>query len=215
MTVPPQVPGGGRSPARRRSPAPELPTVLPGEDRGFGQSLFVDLVPRSCWFTNVRSCVARKDWDRLRRMIYGRADNRCEVCGATPGASGKPRLEAHERWDFDEATRTQTLKRLICLCSNCHMVTHFGFAQVRGLEGRAFAHLLKVTGMTERQGRQHVQSAFLTWQQRSTHRWELDLSILTTAGITLAPPPSANDRAVTAEQTLKSRTGMRSSEQHS
>ncbi|MEV4868549.1 hypothetical protein [Streptomyces syringium] len=138
-------------------------------------------------------------------MIYGRAENRCEVCGAAPDQSGKPRLEAHERWDFDEATRTQALKRLICLCSNCHMVTHFGFAQVRGLEGRAFAHLLKVTGMTERQGWNHVQSAFQTWQQRSMHHWELDLRILTTAGITLAPPPSARDRAAVAQQTFESR----------
>jgi len=207
VTIPPQVPSDGQHATRRRTPPAELPDLLPGEDRRFGQSLFVDLVPRSCWFTNVRSCVARKDWDRLRLMIYERAGNRCEVCGTAPGASGKPRLEAHERWNFDEATRTQTLKRLICLCSNCHMVTHFGLAQVRGLEARALAHLLKVTGMTETQGWRHVQSAFLTWQQRSAHLWELDLSILTTAGITLAPPPSARDRATVADQTLTSRTG--------
>jgi hypothetical protein len=31
---------------------PDLPGLLPGEDRQFGRGLFVDLVPESCWFTN-------------------------------------------------------------------------------------------------------------------------------------------------------------------
>ncbi|EQD31721.1 hypothetical protein B2A_13732, partial [mine drainage metagenome] len=75
----------------------ELPTVLPGEERGFGgNTLFVDLVPQTAWFTNVRSAVSRGDWDRLRKHVYVRAGNKCEVCGA----SG--RLEAHERWEYDE-----------------------------------------------------------------------------------------------------------------
>ncbi len=37
--------------------APALPDPLPGEDRAFGAGLFVDLIPTSCWFTNVRACV--------------------------------------------------------------------------------------------------------------------------------------------------------------
>jgi hypothetical protein len=46
---------------------PEIPDVLPGEDRGYGYGagLFVDLVPSSSWFTNVRSCVVPRDWERL------------------------------------------------------------------------------------------------------------------------------------------------------
>src|SRR5215831_6639908 len=56
-----------------------LPDLLPGEDREFGSGLFVDLVPSSCWFTNVRSCISEQDWERLRRMIVSRAGQRCEV----------------------------------------------------------------------------------------------------------------------------------------
>jgi hypothetical protein len=41
---------------------PDIPATLPGEDRTFGGGLFVDLVPASCWFTNVRSCVDQRDW---------------------------------------------------------------------------------------------------------------------------------------------------------
>lgn len=59
----------------------DVPDLLPGEDRSFGGGLFVDLVPSSCWFTNARSCVSEHDWERLRRMIVTRADQRCEICG--------------------------------------------------------------------------------------------------------------------------------------
>ena len=45
------LPGRGSALARW-APLPEVPEVLPGEDRGFGVGLFVDLVPSSCWFTN-------------------------------------------------------------------------------------------------------------------------------------------------------------------
>ncbi|MEH6372814.1 hypothetical protein V7793_00390 [Streptomyces sp. KLMMK] len=80
-------------------------------------------------------------------MITRRAGVRCEACGAGEDRQATRWLEAHERWVYDEARRVQTPKRLICLCTDCHTVTHFGYAQVRGLEAQAFAHLVKVTGM--------------------------------------------------------------------
>jgi hypothetical protein len=58
---------------------PEVPDLLPGEDRGFGGGLFVDLVPKSCWFTNARSCIAEVDWERVRRMAFRRTTRRCEA----------------------------------------------------------------------------------------------------------------------------------------
>ncbi|MDX2709175.1 DUF5710 domain-containing protein, partial [Streptomyces sp. PA03-6a] len=149
------------------APGEDIPELLPGEDRSLGSGLFVDLVPSSCWFTNVRSCVAQKDWDRLRRMIYHRAGNRCEACGVGQDQASKRRLEAHERWIFDDTRRIQTLKRLICLCTDCHTVTHFGFAQIRGLAPQARAHLIKVTGMTPGQANHHIEAAFDLWQERS------------------------------------------------
>jgi len=173
--------------------------LLPGEDRTLGSELFVDLVPLSCWFTNVRSCVRPGDWNWLHRMVLDRASLRCEVCGAPAGSSRAPRLQeqdgavpgphVHERWVYDEATRVQILRRLICLCSDCHMVTHFGQATLRGLQDSAFAHLMAVTGMSGRQARRHVDSAFTCWRERSTIAWALDLSMLTDAGVAVSPPP--------------------------
>ena len=184
--------------------APDIPDLLPGENRTFGQGLFVDLVPSSCWFTNVRSCVAPRDWERLRHMIEDRAGRRCEVCGAGKDRAKKRWLEAHERWAYDDRVRVQSLRRLICLCTDCHHVTHFGFAsQVLGIGEQALAHLVHVTGMSKAEAYRHVDEAFTLWHRRSQVEWDLDLSILTGAGITSTPQPKATDRSRVAEATLR------------
>jgi hypothetical protein len=65
---------------------PPLPDPLPGEDRTFGSGLFVDLVPSTCWFTNVRTCVVPRDWQRLR---YPRRIGR-RTRSATPAGAPAP-----------------------------------------------------------------------------------------------------------------------------
>lgn len=172
----------------------ELPSTFAGEDRTFGEGLFVDLIPRTCWFTNVRSCVAQRDWERLRRVIVGRADSKCEACGAIRDASVKRWLEVHERWAYDETTATQTLKRLICLCTDCHQTTHMGFARVHGRGEMALKHLMKVTGFARNDAEEHVEAAFVVWRKRNRKAWNLDLSLLKDAGIEIKTPPSARDR---------------------
>lgn len=182
---------------------PQVPDLLPGEDRSFGAGLFVDLVPSSCWFTNVRYCVSAQDWERLRQMLLIRADHLCEACGRGEDREIQRWLEAHERWSYEPATATQTLRRLICLCSDCHRTTHFGLAQVKGQADAAFEHLRAVTGMTIGQADTHIAEAFDTWQRRSARAWHLNLDMLTTAGITLAPPPEAGSRRNVAAQRLQ------------
>lgn len=201
------APRPGMDALARWAAAPEVPDLLPGEDRSLGSGLFVDLVPSTCWFTNVRSCVDARDWERLRRMVTRRAGRRCEVCGAAEDRAARRWLEVHERWVYDERTRVQALRRLVCLCTDCHTVTHFGLAQVRGLAGRAFAHLREVTGMTEAQARRHVDGAFAVWEARSRVAWTLDLSMLTAAGVRLAPPPRAVERAAVAARQLGEERG--------
>lgn len=80
--------------------------------------------------------------------------------------------------------------------TSCHRATHFGHAQVTGQEHEALAHLCHVNGWTERQAWEHVDAAAAKWRARSEHVWELDLSMLTAAGVTLAPPPG--DRVAAA-----------------
>ncbi|MET9063493.1 DUF5710 domain-containing protein [Streptosporangium sandarakinum] len=200
------APRTGMAALDRWTALPPVPDLLPGEDRSWGTGLFVDLVPSSCWFTNVRTCVSEKDWERLRRMITERAGRRCEACGRGEGGEdrgARRRLEAHERWAYDDATLTQHLRRLICLCSDCHTATHFGLATVRGVDAQALAHLCTVTGMTSVQARRHVDEAFGLWRYRSRFTWKLDLGVLTNAGVTLARPPEAEARDRAAREGLR------------
>lgn len=155
--------------------------VLPGEDRLFGGShLFVDLIPSSCWFKNVRACVSGTDWDRLRRVVYARAGHRCEICG-TAG-----RLDCHERWHYDERKGVQSLRRLIALCGLCHGATHIGFALTRGRGGQERRHIAKVNGWSAQDVEYHIEAAFEEWHRRNARKWTLDLAILENAGIRAA-----------------------------
>ncbi|MEV5778562.1 hypothetical protein AB0L49_46485 [Streptomyces antimycoticus] len=129
-------------------------------------------------------------------------------CGVGEDRDVKRWLEAHERWVYDDAARVQYLKRLICLCTDCHTVTHYGYAQVRGLESQAFTHLVKVTKMDGVTARRHIDAAFATWRRRSQVTWKLDLSILTDARITLKRPPSAQQRPGIAAATLAAERGL-------
>ena len=80
------------------------------------------------------------------------------------------------------------------LCTPCHESTHFGFAQVQGNEQRALAHLMEVNQWTHPVAQRHIEDAFVLWEERSRNDWTLDLSILTTAGVRLMPPPGASAR---------------------
>jgi len=197
------APRPGIAGLERWSARPEVPDLLPGEDRSLGSGLFVDLVPTTCWFTNVRSCVSQQDWERLRRMALNRAGQLCEICGAPADRAERRWLELHERWTFDEQTRTQTLRRLICVCTPCHTVTHFGLAQVKGIADQAMDHLIAVTGASAAAAQRHVEEAFALWEQRSQLVWELDLGMLTGAGITVEPPLEALQRAGRARDELQ------------
>ena len=181
--------------------APRVPEVLPGEDRTFGRGLYVDLIPSTSWFTNVRSCVDPGQWDALRSMVYRRAGQRCEICGADRG-QGRNRLEAHERWSYDTASSVQTLRRLIALCWSCHRTTHYGFGEVTGTADLAIAHLRAVNGWSAADAQAHIDTAYELWSLRSTRLWQLDLRILTDAGIKIVQPqPIAMPRPVTPQAT--------------
>jgi len=88
-------------------------------------------------------------------MVYRRAGNRCEACGA-PRGRDRQRLEAHKRWAYDEDTYTETLRRLIALYWSYHQATHFGFAEVTGISAEAKAHLRAVNGCSAGEADAHI-----------------------------------------------------------
>lgn len=153
--------------------------VFPGEDRSFGSaSLYVDLVPSSSWAQNARSLLSAAQWKRVSLIVKIRCKAICESCGAPEQIKNKCYIEAHERWQYDLASSTQTLRRLVGLCSRCHRATHFGFAAARGLDRQALKQLEKVNTWTPLVAQSHVKEAFATWRLRSAIKWSVDVSFL-------------------------------------
>lgn len=78
--------------------------------------LTIELVPSTSFYTNVRSILPTKEWDRLRKESYAKANFKCEICKGSGLDQGyKHALECHEIWEY-KADGTQYLKGLISLC---------------------------------------------------------------------------------------------------
>ena len=179
----------GRLAERWKPATPPAPLdTFPGEDRAFGNAtrLYVDMIPSSCWLTNVRSSVSADDWKRISLGVKQRAHRHCEACHAPADGANKVYLEAHERFAYVDGV--QVLRRLVCLCTRCHGATHFGHATARGLEQEARTHLMAVNGWNGAELEAHIRSAFAVWSERSRQQWGLDLSILTAAGVQVQLP---------------------------
>lgn len=133
-----------------------------------------ELVPDSCWYSNLRSILSPAQWNAVRKEAYARADGRCAVCG-TPTR----RLEAHERWEYDEKNAVQKLADVIAVCHKCHSVMHIGRTQLMGGEEEASAHFMKVNGCTYAEYRKALGEANEAHRRRNlVPEWKLDLSYL-------------------------------------
>jgi hypothetical protein len=145
----------------------------PAADTGMARPrLQIELVPETCWWSNVRKLASREQWDLMRRRVYRTAGWRCELCG---GRGPEHPVECHEVWAYDDTTATQRLVRLLALCPACHEVKHYGYARVRGREWHALTHLARVNGWPLELAIAHVQGAFALWRARSEHPWRLDV----------------------------------------
>ncbi len=97
-----------------------------------------EMVPEECWYSNLRSVLTPKDWDIVRKDAYARAGGRCCVCGRVA------RLEAHEKWSYNEEKALQKLEDVVALCHSCHEVVHISRTQLMGRGAEAMEHFMKV-----------------------------------------------------------------------
>ncbi len=150
-----------------------------GEDRTFGgNELYIDMIPKTTYFKNVRSIFNDDDWNLIRHHIYERVNNRCECCGIKKNKY----LDAHERWIFDYQTNTQKLIRIIALCRLCHQATHYGFSKRNKNISKISEHIKKVKGITEEELKIHIKNAYDIWKDKNKIKWNIDISIITNSG---------------------------------
>ncbi len=154
--------------------------LFSSEQKPDAPRLSIELVPETCWVSNVRSNISNEDWDRIRKVIAKKAGHRCEICG---GVGPKHPVECHEIWYYNDKKRLQTLEGLIALCPSCHEVKHIGLANVNNRGKLAEAHLAKVNGWSQSQAKTYIKEQFEIWGERSRHEWKLDMSWLKKHGI--------------------------------
>jgi hypothetical protein len=140
--------------------------------------LQIELVPRTCWYKNLRNQMKRSDWDKLRRKVYADQGYLCCICGAD--GSGKAQLHCHEAWHYNDLIYVQTLTGFHATCPMCHHVEHFGLAKVLASQGKlnlenVIQHFMKVNQVTREKFDAHRAEAFSLWEERSLHQWKLDL----------------------------------------
>lgn len=149
-----------------------VPTAL--APRGMPK-LRVELVPNTCWLSNVRSYVSDHFWRKLSKEISEDSRQRCMVCG---GRGRRHAVECHEAWYYDEQRRVQLLMRLDALCPMCHAIKHLGRTIQQGNRQMALDWLAKVNGWEEQTTMRYVDAVFAQWRARSEVEWTLDLSVL-------------------------------------
>ena len=137
--------------------------------------LRIELVPKTSFFSNLRSELTQSQWDKIRKTIYEKSNHKCEICA---GKGRKHPVECHEKWEYDVATGVQKLIGLESLCPACHKVKHIGYALSTGRGKSAIKHMMKVNKISEDEAWLAIDEAFLEWEYRSQFNWRLDLSLL-------------------------------------
>jgi hypothetical protein len=141
--------------------------------------LSIELIPKTCHYSNIRTTLTNIQWDKIRKLSYKNANNQCEICGDVGKNQGyKHNLECHEIWEYDDIRHIQKLIGLISLCVRCHHVKHIGRTKAIGKYQEAIDHLRLVNNWSIIQVNDHISESFIKYKERSNYEWSLDLSIL-------------------------------------
>lgn len=133
-----------------------------------------ELVPDGCWYFNLRSILSKKQWDFLKADAKCRANGKCMICGKET-----LKLDAHEKWRYDEKNGVQILDDIIAVCKDCHSVIHIGYTQLKGNEERAEKHFMKVNDCSYSEYRKALGKANEDHQRRNKiSEWKLDITYL-------------------------------------
>lgn len=132
-----------------------------------------ELIPDSCWYSNLRTLLSKRQWDFLREEAKEKSGYKCSICGR------KGLLEAHERWSYDLDNGVQKLTDIIAVCKDCHSVIHIGRTQLVGDEERAENHFMKVNNATYAEYRKALKEANEYHKKlNQVPEWKLDLTYL-------------------------------------
>ncbi|MEO2506701.1 hypothetical protein ABHA01_02815 [Clostridium paraputrificum] len=143
--------------------------------------LEIELIPRTCWNSNIRTRVKKSDWDKIRKAVYQKENMYCHICGKKCNS-----LDAHEVWEYDEINHIQKLTNIIGICKACHNTIHYGRAQQIGYEKEARNQFLKVNECEIIDLEKELIKVKEDYNRRSQITdWNQDLSFVTNQGFAI------------------------------
>ena len=115
---------------------------------------------------------------------YGADEGLEEILTKLCGAKGK--LEAHEKWSYDEQKALQKLEDVLALCHACHEVKHVSRTQLVGRGMDAMEHFMRVNGCSQSDFHAALGEANAAYLRRNKiEGWTTDVSWLARLGINL------------------------------
>lgn len=137
--------------------------------------LTIELVPRPCWYSNMRTNIPRSAWDKLRKQVYAQYNYHCGMCQVE-----NVTLHCHEIWQYDDTLHIQKLNGFNALCEMCHHCKHMGHAGILASEGKldlnkVIEHFMRVNQCSREEYDEHSKEAWSMWAERNKYTWVTDL----------------------------------------
>jgi len=142
-----------------------------------------EFIPDSCIKRTLAKTLPSAEWLEITTLLFKRRAWRCEICGGRGSACLPPIdagtngnwVEAHECWEFCDATNEQILVGIECVCRDCHSVKHLNYIDPRSpIMDATMKHFETVTGRTNEELTDEVKLATKIAKRRSAEGWSTD-----------------------------------------
>ncbi|MGL4950609.1 MAG: hypothetical protein ACRC4M_02085 [Mycoplasma sp.] len=136
--------------------------------------IIVNLIPSNLWNINLRLMLDETEWKKLSLQTREQQNWTCQFCKISINQlKQKKWFHCHELWGFDDDKNEIILSGLLCLCSKCHLATHFGYASIKNKQSESFQRICKVNNWSKEDTEVYLEHSFEIWSQRSTKTWTI------------------------------------------
>ena len=138
------------------------------------RKLEFDMIPDGCWKYNLRNILSKRLWDFIKTDAKKRAQDKCRICGKV-----HKRLEAHEKWKYDEKNGVIILDDVLAICPDCHKAIHIGRTALTGDVKKIEDHYMKVNSCSYAEMKEDLRKANEVHRRRNqVDEWKMDISWL-------------------------------------
>ena len=146
--------------------------------------LTVDLIPRTAFNLSLYNYFKEHGqldkWNKIKQELFKSEGRQCWIC-----SDKNTRFEAHEYWEYDEASYIQKLISIHHLCSMCHKVKHISYwgttderleqlSRIGLSRDDLVGHFCKVNNCSIEEFYKHLKESSSIHARRSKIQWKQD-----------------------------------------